>query len=246
MSSTDQIFYKDPYTAPTVSWLVCAHVSNEYLKASIESCLNQTYQDFELIIVLNGPNRDEIEEIICGWFPDHQKIRIYKTEIRHLIFSLNLGLNFARGKYIARMDSDDISSPDRLKIQSNFLDKNPMISVLGSAYNLIDSNGLYLTTVENPIDNASIRSALSYKNPINHPSVMVRRYVLLNAGGYNGGLHAEDYDLWCRLALDSNIVFANLREPLLNYRQIGIGFARKSTFASVSYTHLTLPTNREV
>jgi len=231
MSFTNANSLHNPILSPLVSWLMCAHVQNDHLRAAIHSCLDQTCQNFELIIVLNGPIRDEIERSINFWFPSHEKIRLYKTEIHHLIFSLNLGLNFARGQYIARMDSDDISSLNRLAFQSNFLERNPNISVLGSAYNLIDEDGTYITTVQNPEDNTSIRLALLYTNPINHPSVMIRRDVLLNAGGYFGGLHAEDYDLWCRLALDENILFSNLKEPLLNYRQFGVGAARRSRFA---------------
>lgn len=218
----------NPRAVPNVSWLLCTHISNKYLKLSIDSCLNQSFEDFELIIVLNGPQRNRIEADICSWFPMHPKIRIYKTEIQHLIFSLNLGLHFSRGKYIARMDSDDISSPNRLKCQVDYMDSHPNISVLGTAYNIIDEDGMVIQRVNNPLSNKAIRRSLFFKNPINHPSVMMRKSLIQGVGGYMGAIHAEDYDLWCRLSLEKSNHFANLQDPFISYRVFGVAGARKS------------------
>lgn len=228
MSLTDSNHLSSSNSSPRISWLMCAHVQNGYLEAAIKSCLSQSYQDFELIIVINGPQRDEIERAINTWFPSHIKIHLYKTEIQHLIFSLNLGLNVSRGQYIARMDSDDISTSCRLMRQIEYMDSHSEISVLGTAYKVIDEDGALVGLVHNPLSNHSIRNALYFRNPINHPSVMVRKSAIVNVGGYMGGIHAEDYDLWCRLSLDKNIQFANLSEYYLSYRIFGAGSARKS------------------
>ena len=227
---------------PLVTWLMCAHIGNEYLKIAIESCLEQTYKNYELIIVLNGPHRDEIERSIIGWFPLIDKVRIYKSPIQHLIFSLNLGLHFARGKYIARMDSDDISHPQRLELQVICMEANPKIAVLGSAYKVVDELGTKIGFVRNPLSNKSIRRQLFFKNPLCHPSVMMRKSCVLNIGGYMGGLHAEDYDLWCRLSIDSLNHFKNLDDELLSYRFSSAGGARKSrrAYATMAATQLNV------
>ena len=216
---------------PLVSWVLCTHIWSDYLKDSIDSCLNQTYKNFELIIVINGDLIDFIEEKLIENYSHDNRIKIYKTKISHLNFSLNLALHYSQGEYIARMDGDDISSPMRLASQVEFMQKNPRVMVLGTAFELIDSRGVISEIIRNPINNVEIRKSLHYKNPINHPSSMIRKNNLLRVGGYMGGLHAEDYDLWCRLSLDKSFLFANLSEPYLQYRKTGVGFARRSVYA---------------
>ena len=219
---------------PLISWILCTHVWSDYLRDSIQSCLDQTYQNFELIIVINGESIDFIEKKIIELYLNDKRIRIYKTKIRHLNFSLNLALHCSQGEYIARMDGDDISEPLRLENQVKFMEANPQVMVLGTAFKLMDSEGKISELIQNPISNIEIRKSLYFKNPINHPSSMLRKNNLLKIGGYLGGLHAEDYDLWCRLSLDDSYEFANLSEAYLRYRQVGVGVARKSVFAYVT------------
>ena len=78
-----------------------------------------------------------------------------------------------------------------------------------------------MTSIEMPTENCAIRKAMIYRNPICHPTVIFKREVVMSAGGYLGGLYAEDYDLWVRLSNDSKIVFANLKRPLIGYRHLG-------------------------
>ena len=216
---------------PLVSWILCTHIWSDYLRKSIQSCLDQTYQNFELIIVINGESIDSIEEKIIELYPEDKRIRIYKTKIRHLNFSLNLALHYSQGEYIARMDGDDISELLRLESQVKFMEANPKVMVLGTAFKLLDAEGKISDLIQNPMSDTEIRKSLHYRNPINHPSSMIRKNCLLKIGGYMGGLHAEDYDLWCRLSLDESYEFANLLEAYLCYRQVGVGIARKSMFA---------------
>ena len=219
---------------PHVTWLMCAHVENEYLRTAIESCLSQTFKSYELIIVLNGPYRDQIEVCIANWFGANEKIRIYKTEIQHLNFSLNLGLHLSRAKYIARMDSDDVADPCRLERQVNFMDSNSQVSVLGTSYKIVDEAGVEIKSVRNPLSNETIRRSLYFRNPINHPSVIMRKSCILKVGGYISGQYAEDYDLWCRLSLDGSNKFENLKDEILSYRVFGVGSARKSRRAYIT------------
>lgn len=232
ISLNDSLCKKNSF--PTVSWLLCSNVTNKYLKTAIQSCLAQTYSDFELVFVANGPEAPNVARSVREWYGYDPRVRIFITELRHLSFSLSLGLHHARGQLIARMDCDDICNLDRLERQIQFMNEHPDITVLGSSYEIIDLDGKRQRTVYLPEDNDSIRSALFWGNPLCHPSIMFRRSFILEAGGYLGGLHAEDYDLWIRLALDSRCRFANLNTPCFNYRASSEGMARRSRWAYAS------------
>lgn len=227
---------------PAVSWLLCTHVANAQLRQAVQSCLDQSFADFELVLVINGLAASELATVVQAWFGADQRVRIYTTEVRHLIFSLSLGLHHARADLVARMDSDDLSTPDRLALQVAFMREHPEVAVLGSAYQIIDTNESPQKTIRLPLADTAVRRALLWGNPLCHPSVMFRRQVLLNAGGYLGGLHAEDYDLWLRLAADPSIKFANLEAVCLGYRSVGAGTARRArsgyaSMASAQYRH---------
>ncbi len=216
---------------PLVSWLLCAHLVDEKLRLAIESCLDQTFRDFELIIVCNGPQREDLEEVIKIWFPGNNLIRIIKTEIRQLTFSLNLGLHNASGMYIARMDADDLATKDRIQTQVDFLNANLDIMVVGTWMEFIDDNGIPLKKVKLPTTDSSISRSLFFGNPIVHSSVMYRKDAIVNIGGYLGGVYAQDYDLWLRLKTQYNCKFANLPHVGVFYRKKGVGKARKSIFS---------------
>lgn len=225
-----------PETIPAVSWLLCSHVANEQLRHALESCLNQTLADFELLFVANGASAETVAKSVKQWVGGDPRLRIFTTKVRQLPFSLSLGLHHARAELVARMDSDDLSKPNRLQLQVNFMRSHPEVAVLGSCYEIIDSASHVLRPVQLPLDDDSIRRAMRWSNPVCHPSVMFRKNVVLTAGGYVGGLQAEDYDLWIRLAADRNLKFANLQEVCLSYRAIGSGQARgaRAAYASVA------------
>ena len=216
---------------PKVSWLLCSNIANDQLRIAIDSCLSQTFEDFELIVVANGKCASEVELEIGMWFPNEPRLRIFKTEIHHLNFSLSLGLHYARAELIARMDSDDLSYPHRLTMQVEFMEHNPSVAVLGTAYELIDHLGNRLQSVTPPISDLEIRRVLPYRNPMCHPTVMFRRSVVMSAGGYIGMIFAQDYDLWLRLAANPSIQFSNLAQVCLGYRAISGGHARKARSA---------------
>lgn len=232
---------------PSVSWLICSHIYDKRLRASLESCLNQSFQNFEIILVANGEKRNLILERVLEWFQGDSRIRVFCTDVSNLTFSLNLGLHEARGRLVARMDADDLSSPDRLEKQVRFLEENPDVAVLGSSYSVINNEGVEIRKMVLPVNDANIRRALIYKNPMCHPSIMYRRDVILEAGGYMGGIHSEDYDLWIRLSSDPKIKFHNLQHILLKYREDSAGPARKSrqSYAASSGSLLTKFANGE-
>lgn len=219
---------KNTMKNPLVSWLICSHIYDDRLRESITSCLKQTYENFEIVLVANGQNCELINKEINILFPRNNKIRIFQTKISGITFSLNLGLHYAKGTLIARMDADDISNPERLEKQVKYMIENPKVSLLGSFYKIIDENGIVVKQKVLPTGNYSIRKSLLYTNPICHPSVLYKKSIAINVGGYMGGIYGEDYDLWVRLSNNPNIIFENIPEYLLFYRNVGAGPARRS------------------
>jgi glycosyltransferase involved in cell wall biosynthesis len=219
--------------SPKVTWLVCAHFSSIQLKEALQSCLDQTFSDFELVVVANGLYAHEVVASVKEWYGADPRVNIFSTPISHLTFSLSLGVHYAKGEFIARMDADDIAYRTRLEKQYQYFLSDPNLVVLGTAYDLINPDGVVLNTVYPPQQDSDIRKELLFRNPICHPSVMLRKQRILNVGGYLGGLQAEDYDLWVRLSADPKNKFANLSDVCMGYRVTG-GEARGSILAYAS------------
>jgi glycosyltransferase involved in cell wall biosynthesis len=219
-----------------VSVLVCTNKVDNYLFCSLDSIRNQYFDNFEIILILNGSAIDSVEKL-KKYYLECPFIKIHTSKLHGLTHSLNLGLEYVSGKYVARMDADDISDPYRLTTQYNYLENNPEISVCGSNYSKIDESGNLISHVVLPENDRQIKSTLFFRNPICHPSVMYRRDLVVSLGGYSGGLHAEDYDLWARLSL-KKVKFHNIQRSLLGYRSISSGNARGAliAYASVSAT----------
>jgi len=236
MSETPTRMFNDEQTefqntSPAVTWLLATHIANKHLRIAIDSCLNQTMSDFECLIIANGASADKIANQVRAWFHHESRVHVHTTPVRQLNFSLSLGLHLARAPLVARIDADDVASPDRLEKQVAFMTENPHIAVVGTAYDVIDADGNVIDHVDLPISDRLIRQQLYYGNPLCHPSVMFRREVANDVGGYLGGLYAEDYDLWVRLAQMPHVEFANLPETCLGYRNAGVGSARGARMA---------------
>jgi glycosyltransferase involved in cell wall biosynthesis len=216
---------------PIASWLICSHLTNSMLFESIDSCFNQSHNDFEIIFVCNGENREKIAKDLSDRYVNEKRLTIIISNLKYLTHSLNLGLEMCRAEYVVRMDADDICRPDRLKIQLDYMNKNPDVCVLGSSYQIINENGNIGNVVQLPSNNKDIRNQLHWRNPICHPSVVYRKEIICMFGGYMGSEHAEDYDLWIRLSQDKSIKFAAIEVPLLYYRSVSTSNTRKSVNA---------------
>lgn len=193
----------------------------EWLCKAIDSILGQTFTDFEFIIINDNPQNEGIIEELERYRAKDSRIIILKNKVNiGLTKSLNIGLLHAKGKYIARMDADDISEPNRFQTQYNFMEKHPDCVVCGSWMLKFNDSGLQLL-VKEPTDDDEIKSLLLMRNCIAHPTVFMRREVLLsNLVTYNEGVrYSQDYDLFSRLAMMGKL--ANIPEPLLRYRQSG-------------------------
>ncbi len=191
---------------------------NPFLKQAVDSILNQSYSKFEFIIIANGCSNELWEEL--NTYHDN-RIKLHRLEMGGFAFSLNYGISVSSGKYIARMDADDISTSDRILTQVTYLESHPSISLISCACDFIDEENHIMTNRIFKIveDDEQIRRALPYRNPILHAAMMVRRELLINVGGYKYGHMSEDHELYIRLARDCNIKFFNLNKVLYHYRR---------------------------
>jgi glycosyltransferase involved in cell wall biosynthesis len=184
----------------------------DLLDQAIRSVLQQTYADFEFLILDDGSEHLETRE----WITD-ARICWRREPHRGLTATLNLGLALARGEFIARQDADDWSEPQRLERQIEFFKEHPGIALLGSAAWTHQFDGTPLWPVRMPETHAEILDAFPRRNPFVHGSVMFRAAAARDAGGYRQDLAcAQDYDFFWRLAETNGA--ANLAEPLYHYR----------------------------
>ena len=187
-----------------------------YFKESIESVLSQTLQKIEVVIV-EDPSPRTVKDVIQRL--NDPRVRYYaNAERTSLVQQKNRALSEARAEFVAMQDADDIAEKDRLEKQFEFLTSHPTIGVLGTQIQVINSEGNAVGYRCYPLDNDSIISAMRLFNPLAHPTVMLRKEVVLARGGYQyGNRSVEDYELWSRLALQG-VRFSNHPESLLRYR----------------------------
>jgi glycosyltransferase involved in cell wall biosynthesis len=157
---------------PMVTVLMSVYNGERFLNEAIESILTQTFTDFEFLIINDGSTDDSVK--IIESFQD-SRIRLINNERNlKLIASLNKGVSLAMGKYIARMDCDDVSMPDRLEKEVRFLESNEEYGVVGTWYTVIDGEGKDQRNVSYPSSNDLIKLFLSLNCPLAHGSIMVR------------------------------------------------------------------------
>lgn len=198
-----------------VSVVMAVHRLDKFVFIAIESILSQADVDLELVIVINGPQASILKSEIKKAF-DYDNVYLIVTSIPQLSYALNLGVEHSSSHYVARMDSDDISDRFRLRKQLDYMIKNNL-DLLGSDVQLIDENGMIIGERKYPRAD-EIRRVLYFSNPFCHPSIIIKKELLVSVRGYNAGFASEDYDLWLRLARESGISWSNYPEPLLKYR----------------------------
>lgn len=185
---------------PLVTVLMPIYNGEKYLVEAIESVLKQLFTNFELLI-LNDDSTDNSLNIIKS-FNDG---RINLVENNHnigLTATLNEGIKLARGKYIARLDQDDLMKRERLSLQIKYLENHNNIILLGSGVEYIDHEGDLLYKQEMPIHHKEIENHFTIGNPFVHSSVIFDKKSVMDISGYNGKfIYAQDYDLWLRLSL---------------------------------------------
>ena len=201
---------------PLVSVIMSAYNAQNYLKESIESILNQTYENFEFIIINDG-SIDKSLEIIKYYAKKDKRIIVISRENKGLIYSLNEGIKKAKGKYIVRMDADDISLHNRLEEQVKFMEKNKDVVVCGTSAIVFDDNNESKWKVFT--NEKRIKAELLFSSPFIHPTVVMRREIILKYNLFydKNYTYAEDLELWNRISR-YNLKMGNINKILFKYR----------------------------
>jgi glycosyltransferase involved in cell wall biosynthesis len=203
-------------SSPTVTVVMSVFNGDEFLSETMDSVLNQTFRDFEFVIVDDG-STDATPDILSKYALRDSRIRVLREGKKGRSAALNLGISLANGKYVANIDADDLAMPGRLEEQVAFMEGNPEVGVLGSAYEVITDSGDVIDIIGHPLNDSEIGSVIFRYNPICHSSVILRKDIVLALGGYRSIFEpSEDYDLWLRMSERSRL--ANLHNVLVRYR----------------------------
>jgi len=201
---------------PIISVVMSVYNGQTFLAEAVESILGQTFPDFEFVVIDDG-STDRTPEILAAYASRDARIRVFRQENKGRTESLNIGIALAQGKYIARIDADDIALPDRLNAQLEFMEQHPEVGLLGGPVELINTTGQVIRTVTPPLEDAGIKLLMLRYNPIYHSSVLMRKELVLATGGYRMPFdESEDYDLWLRIGERSGL--AILDHPIVQYR----------------------------
>jgi len=198
---------------PEISVVMSVYNGEKYLCEAIDSILNQTFKDFEFIIIDDG-STDNTTQILCSY--DDSRIKLLAQNNMGLAKSLNRGIREARGKYIARMDADDISHPDRLRQQVKFMDNHPECVALGTQTTVMRENGIKIYVSQFPLDDQTLKAGLPAKCPFFHGSVMFCRDEAIYCGGYPELYCSQDVVFWNKISKRGE--FRNLPSALYFYR----------------------------
>ena len=202
--------------SPLVTVFMAAYNARNYIGESIKSILSQTFPDFELLIVDDGSVDDTLS--IVAAIRDSRIRVIRNIENRGLIFTRNLMLTEARGQFLAILDSDDVALPDRLEKQIEQFNKRPDLALIGGPAYIIDEQGKRTNEqIVVPSGTDKIKCEILFYNTFVHSSIMIKRQVFVDMGGYKNYPLAEDYDLMIRIS--SNHEVENLESPIVEYRQ---------------------------
>jgi glycosyltransferase involved in cell wall biosynthesis len=207
--------------APAISVLMAVQHAGRFLEPALRSLANQTFQNYELIIVDNN-SRDGNDRVMAEWAGKDERIRLYRQNVLTAARCINFAASVARAPLLARLDGTDVLLPDRLRIQYARMEQEPNLGLLGARVDLIDVNDNVIGRRDLPLTDHELRKFLRRGNPFVQSAIMMRRAVFETVGGYRVGLRASsDFDLWSRMAEVTQI--ANVEEVLARFRVIEAG-----------------------
>jgi glycosyltransferase involved in cell wall biosynthesis len=208
---------------PTVSVLIPCYNTADTLKEALESLRSQTFADFEIVAVDDG-STDDTAAILKAWQAQDERLHVIHQAHAGIIAALNSGLSACQAPLVARLDSDDRCYPERLACQAAFLEAHPDVDVAGCLVQgfppdqVREGYRIYMEWLNSLVTDGDIRREIFVESPLAHPSVIFRRSVIEQAGGYQERGWAEDYDLWLRLYLDG-ARFGKVPQVLLAWRE---------------------------
>lgn len=219
---------KDFIDGPVISVVMSVCNGEKYLHESIDSVLNQTYTNFEFIIINDGSNDGSLDILLKYQKKDNRILLINQRNIG-LTRSLNRGIKLAAGEYIARQDADDISAPSRLEKQLNYIKSHSEVAVVACLRDLFTADGTVRKTRDPKFSRAGIKRYLESNNLFMHGEVLMRKSCLEKVGFYREFFcHSQDYDLWLRLSqhFDLDIVPEHLYRYRITTDAISISLCR--------------------
>jgi cellulose synthase/poly-beta-1,6-N-acetylglucosamine synthase-like glycosyltransferase len=208
---------------PAVSVLLPCYNASATLNEALESLASQSLEEFEIVAVDDG-STDETRDILLSWSEKDPRIATIFQPHSGIIPTLNSGLEACQADYVARMDADDRAHPERLKMQSRYLDEHPEITVAGCwvrgfpSEEVREGFRIYIEWQNSLIGDEDIRREIFIESPLAHPSVMLRKNQVQTIGGYQEHGWPEDYDLWLRLYINQ-ARFGKVPEVLLEWRE---------------------------
>lgn len=200
-----------------VTVIMPVHCPHQYLDEAVNSILSQTYKSFTLVIVVNGSD-EQFKNFLVNKYSGDIRVRVLTTNICYIPFSLNYAVHSSQSDILIRMDSDDVSYPDRISSIVHAFN-NSDADVVFSNYSFIDENGTVIRKTTNlPTDDLIIKRKMMYRCVIPHPTVAFKKDIFQSVGGYSFGRYSEDYDLWLRLIREKRVKFFCINSPQLAYR----------------------------
>ena len=218
-----------PLERPLISIIMPCYNASNTLSQAILSLLKQTYPFFELIAIDDG-SKDNTKEILLNWAKKDSRIHPFFLPHRGIVHALNFGLYVSKGKYIVRMDSDDIANKRRLELQMEFLEKNPDIHLVGTQVVYVGKRKGFKNYVHwqnSLITSSDIKKYVFLETPIAHPTFMFRKKIIDEVGGYADGPFPEDYEFLLRL-IDKGYNVYKIPKKLLIWRDFSTRVSRTS------------------
>jgi len=197
----------------------------EYLKEAIESIVQQTVPTNDFHIIADGPIDTELQSVLDQYTNIIKITHLSKN--KGLGEALKIGVELVQNEFVARMDADDVSVPQRMALQIDFLNKNPTVAAVSSDLIEMNEDGVLTNKVkEMPQTMSDIKKMMIYRNPINHPAVLFRKSAVLASGNYIGLYKQEDYFLWIRM-IQQGFELANIHQPLVQMRMGASSYSRR-------------------
>jgi glycosyltransferase involved in cell wall biosynthesis len=217
---------------PEVSVIMPVLNGERYLNEAVDSILDQSFRDFEFIIINDG-SVDNTSKILDSYSDD--RIRLVQRENRGFAYSLNEAIQLAKGKYVARMDADDVALENRLQLQYEFMESYPGVDILGGQADIIDEYGRLIGEMRKPVSWPNISKYIKYACPLCHPTYFVGEHVYDIIKGYRNIPPVEDYDFLFR-AFEKGCVMRNLPEKILKYRKTNNSMTANNFLRTVTLT----------
>ncbi len=201
---------------PRISVIMPVYNTERYLREAVDSILEQTYTNFELIAINDG-SKDGSGAILDHYAKIDSRVRVIHQENAGIVITLNKGIDLAQGEFIARMDGDDVSFARRFELQLEVFDDQPNTVLVAGGFEIIDEEGEFLYREVIPASNRDIKRSMLLRNPIAHGSVMFRKNACDVAGKYSDACGpTEDFELWTRLSLVGD--FFGLEATIFRWR----------------------------